>query len=66
MAQLGFFGPANRHASRDAKRDPLVEIDAVVAWGGQILHASIAPVRCPRDSRDENRSGKTGEVPLND
>jgi hypothetical protein len=30
MAQLGFFDLSDRYASRDAKKYPLVEIDAVV------------------------------------
>ena len=29
MAQMGFFDLSDRYASLDAKRDPLVEIDAV-------------------------------------
>jgi len=28
MAQMGFFDLSDRYASLDAKRDPLVEIDA--------------------------------------
>jgi len=32
MAQMGFFDLSNRYASLDAKKDPLVEIDAVVPW----------------------------------
>ena len=32
MAQMGFFEPSDRYASLDAKKDPLVEIDAVVPW----------------------------------
>ena len=32
MAQMGFFDLSNRYASLDAKRDPLVGIDAVVPW----------------------------------
>ena len=32
MAQMGFFEISGRYASLDGKRDPLVEIDAVVAW----------------------------------
>ena len=32
MAQMGFFDLSNRYASLDAKRDPLVEIDAAVPW----------------------------------
>lgn len=32
MGQIGFFDVSDRYASLDAKRDPLVEIDAVVPW----------------------------------
>lgn len=32
MAQMGFLDLSDRYASLDAKRDPLVEIDAVVPW----------------------------------
>ena len=32
MAQMGFFDLSDRYASLDAKRDPLVEIDAMVPW----------------------------------
>ncbi|MGI3212543.1 IS5 family transposase, partial [Roseovarius tibetensis] len=32
MAQMGFFDLSDRYASLDAKRDPLVEIDAIVLW----------------------------------
>ena len=32
MAQMGFFDLSDRYASLDAKRDPLLEIDAVVPW----------------------------------
>ena len=32
MAQMGFFDLSNRYASLDSKRDPLVEINAVVPW----------------------------------
>ena len=32
MAQMGFFDLSDRYASLDAKRDPLVGIDAVVPW----------------------------------
>ena len=32
MAQMCFFDLSDRYASLDAKRDPLVEIDAVVPW----------------------------------
>jgi len=32
MPQMGFFDLSDRYASLDARRDPLVEIDAVVPW----------------------------------
>jgi len=32
MAQMGFCDLSDRYASLDAKRDPLVEIDAIVPW----------------------------------
>ncbi len=32
MAQMGFFDLSERHARLDAKRDPLIEIDAIVPW----------------------------------
>jgi IS5 family transposase len=34
-----------------------------IARGGQILDASIAPVGCPHNTRDENAAVKKGEVP---
>ena len=32
MAQMGFFDLSDRYMSLDAKKDPLVEIDAIVPW----------------------------------
>jgi len=32
MPQMGFFDLSDRYASLDGKKDPLVEIDAVVPW----------------------------------
>ena len=32
MAQMGFFDLSDRYGSLDAKRDPLLEIDALVPW----------------------------------
>lgn len=34
MPQMGFFDLSDRYASLDAKKDPLVEINAVVPWEG--------------------------------
>ena len=35
----------------------------IFARGGQILDASIVPVRCPHNTREENAAIKKGEVP---
>ena len=32
MAQMDFVDPSDRYASFDAKKDPLVKIDAFVPW----------------------------------
>jgi IS5 family transposase len=32
MAQMGFFDLSDSYASLDAKKDPLLEIDAVLPW----------------------------------
>jgi hypothetical protein len=32
MEQMGFFDLSDRYASLDAKKDPLIEINAVVPW----------------------------------
>jgi hypothetical protein len=32
MTQMGFFDLSDRHGSLDAKKDPLLEIDALVPW----------------------------------
>ena len=32
MGQMGFFDVARRYAGLDAKKDPLVGIDALVPW----------------------------------
>ena len=34
-----------------------------IARGGQILDASIVPVLCPHNTRDENKAIKNGDVP---
>jgi len=39
MAQMGFFDLSDRYASLDGKKDPLVEIDAVVPW--EEFHATL-------------------------
>jgi len=47
------FGLFDGHLSRQG----------YIARGGQILDASIVPVRCPHNTRDENATIKKGEVP---
>jgi hypothetical protein len=42
MAQTGLFDLSDRYASLDAKRDPLVEIDAIVPWEVRRYHVSDA------------------------
>lgn len=32
MAQMGFFDLSDRYTNLDAKRDQLVQIDAIVPW----------------------------------
>ena len=44
MAQMGFFDLSDRYASLDAKKDPLVEIDAVVPW--EEFRPALARVWC--------------------
>lgn len=59
MAQMGFFDLSDRYASLDAKKDPLVEINAVVAW------EEFRPVleRVWRKP-DEARKSRAGRKPM--
>jgi len=60
MAQMGFFDLSDRYASLDAKRDPLVEIDAVVPW--EELRPTLEQVwRKP----DAERRSRAGRKPIN-
>ena len=59
MAQMGFFDLSDRYASLDAKRDPLVEIDAVVPW--EEFRPMLERVwRKP----DEARKSRAGRKPM--
>ena len=59
MAQMGFFDLSDRYASLDAKRDPLVEIDAVVPW--EEFRPTLERVwRKP----DEARKSRAGRKPM--
>ena len=59
MAQMGFFDLSDRYASLDAKKDPLVEIDAVVSW--EELRPALERVwRKP----DVDRKSRAGRKPI--
>ncbi|MFW5678603.1 MAG: IS5 family transposase [Rhodosalinus sp.] len=59
MAQMGFFDLSDRYASLDAKRDPLVEIDAIVPWD-EFRPALEAVWRKP----DAERKSRAGRKPM--
>ena len=59
MAQIGFFDLSDRYESLDAKRDPLVEIDAVVPWE-EFRSALERAWRKP----DEARKSRAGRKPI--
>ncbi len=57
MAQMGFFNLSDRYASLDAKKDPLVEINAVVPW--EEFRPLLEPVwRKPESERKSNAGRK--------
>ena len=59
MTQMGFFDLSDRCASLDAKRDPLVEIDAAVPW--EEFRPALERVwRKP----DEARKSRAGRKPM--
>ena len=59
MTQMGFFDLSDRYASLDAKRDPLVEIDAAVPW--EEFRPALERVwRKP----DEARKSRAGRKPM--
>ena len=55
MAQMGFFDLSDRYASLDAKKDPLVEIDAVVPW--EEFRPSLERVWRKPDADRKSRAG---------
>ena len=59
MAQIGFFDLSDRYESLDAKRDPLVKIDAVVPWE-EFRSALERAWRKP----DEARKSRAGRKPI--
>ncbi len=59
MAQMGFFDLSNRYASLDAKKDPLLEIDAVVPW--EEFRPALERIwRKP----DTDRKSRAGQKPI--
>ena len=59
MLQMGFFDLSDRYASLDAKKDPLVEINAVVPWA-EFRPALDRVWRKP----DEDRKSRAGRKPI--
>ena len=63
MAQMGFFDLSDRYASLDAKKDPLVEINAVVPW--EEFRPLLEPVwRKPENERKSNAGRKPMDAVL--
>jgi hypothetical protein len=59
MTQIGFFDRSDRYVSLDARRDPLVEIDAVAPW--EEFRPALERVwRKP----DEARKSRAGRKPM--
>jgi hypothetical protein len=56
MAQMGFFDPSERTASLDAKRDPLVEIDAPVPREG--FRPTLEQVWRKPEAERKSRAGR--------
>lgn len=56
MAQMGFFDLSDRYASLDAKKDPLVEIDAVVPW--EEFRPTLERVWRKPDAERKSRAGR--------
>lgn len=56
MTQMGFFDLSDRYASLDAKKDPLVEIDAVVPW--EEFRPALERVWRKPDADRKSRAGR--------
>ena len=59
MAQMGFFDLSDRYASLDAKKDPLVEIDAVVPW--EEFRPALERVWRKPDADRKSRAGRQAD-----
>ena len=56
MAQMGFLDLSDRYASLDAKKDPLIEIDAVVPW--EAFRPALERVWRKPDADRKSRAGR--------
>ena len=56
MAQMGFFDLSDRCARLDAKRDPLVEIDAIVPW--EAFRPALGRVWRKPETERKSRAGR--------
>ncbi len=56
MAQMGLFNLLDRYASLEAKKDPLIEIDAVVPW--EEFRPTLERVWSKPDADRKSRSGR--------
>jgi hypothetical protein len=56
MAKMGFFDLSDRCASLDAKKDPLVGIDAVVPW--EAFRLTLEGVWREPDAKRKSRAGR--------
>jgi hypothetical protein len=56
MAQMGFFDLSASYASLGAKKDPLVEIDAVVSW--EEFRSALERVWRKPDADRKSRAGR--------
>ena len=59
MAQMGFFDLSDRYASLDAKKDPLVEIGAVVPW--EEFRPALERVWRKPDADRKSRAGRQAD-----
>ena len=59
MTQIGFFDRSDRYVSLDARRDPLVEIDAVAPW--EEFRPALERVW---RKQDEARKSRAGHKPM--
>ena len=56
MSQMGFFDLSDRNAILDAKKDPLVEIDAAVPW--EAFRATLERVWRKPEAERKSRAGR--------